>query len=570
MILLLKCHFVHKENRMKLRGRLFVCALTMVAISLWSTSALAQSSLTVSSVPRTTAIATGHTEIAGDLLVQAGPIGANGAGAGQIITVDYGVPITVPITYTPNGINVIGAGALAGAGPGGAYCAAGVANVPVGCANNPVGTPGTFVIGGPNQNQLLISVPTAAANPGPISGSITVTGVKVSLAALTPPTTLNAVIGVTAAAGFGAYSVIAGQNIATAISLVAPAFTTVATPGSTATPPGQGQGSILNTGTVSDRLFTIDIPENFVDAFKSTLGVSGYLNDTALQLTFSGIPAGVNLNLAGGATGTSNGACSTATTDGPQVFPSGVGAPITTLATTSLTNNTINSGANSTIFTITAGMPFNPSQLETVRIRGCIFTSGTVGPIVVGQDVSVAVTMAPTGVALNAVAPFQINPVAGNFPRFANSPISATVIRMRQAITDLLVPFAVRSVGFDTGIAIANTSDDPHDSGRDADNAGTIMLTFMPQTGSSFSLTTSGTGPGTGLSAGGVLGAGRTWSVLLSELMAAVSGAPTSFTGQIYVRTNFTLAHGAAFVTNFTGFTSASPVLVLNGEGLNN
>jgi hypothetical protein len=378
---------------------------------------------------------------------------------------------------------------------------------------------------------------------------------------------------VTAAVGFGAYSVIAGQNIATAISLVSPAFTTVATPGTGATPPGTGQGSILNTGTVNDRLFTIDIPENFVDAFRSTLGppaIAGYLNDTALQLTFSGIPAGVNLNLSGGATGTSNGACSTANTDGPQVFPSGPGTPVTTLATTSLTNNILNSGTNSTIFTITTGMPFNPSQLETVRIRGCIFTSGTVGPIVVGQNVTVSVTMAPTGGALNATAPFQINPVAGNFPRFANSPITATVITMRQAQTDLLIPFAVRSVGFDTGIAIANTSDDPHDSGRDSDNAGTIMLTFMPQTGSSFTLTTSGTGPGTGLGAGGVLGAGRTWSVLLSELMGAVTGAPTSFTGQVYLRTNFTLAHGAAFVTNFTGFTSASPVLVLNGEGLNN
>jgi hypothetical protein len=423
------------------------------------------------------------------------------------------------------------------------------------------------VIGGANQNQLLISVVASATNPLNPSVTITVTGVKVSLAASTA-TTLNATIGVTAATGFGAYSVIAGQNIATAISLVAPAFTAVNTPGSTATPAGEGQGSILNTGSVSDRRFTIDVPENFVDAFKSTVGANGYLNDTALQFTFNNIPAGVNLNLAGGGTGTSNGLCSTTSTEGPQTYVTGQSA-LTTLAPSALSNTTINSGSNTTIFTITAGI-FNSSQLETFRIRGCIFTSGTVGPIVVGQDITVNVTMAPTGVALNATTPFQINPVSGNFPRFANSPISATVVRMRQALTDLLIPFAVRATGFDTGIALANTSDDPHDSGRDADNSGTIMLTFMPQTGSSFTLTTSGTGPGTGLGAGGVLGAGRTWSVLLSELMGAVTGAPTSFTGQIYIRCNFTLGHGVSFVTNFAGFTSASPVLVLNGENLNN
>jgi len=78
---------------MNTRVRMFICILGLLTVSLWSTSAFAQASLAVSSVPRTTAISTGHTEIAGDILVQASAVGALGAGTATL-TVDYGVPIT--------------------------------------------------------------------------------------------------------------------------------------------------------------------------------------------------------------------------------------------------------------------------------------------------------------------------------------------------------------------------------------------------------------------------------------------------------------------------------------------
>src|ERR1700680_5106511 len=78
---------------MKTRMRISICILGLLAVSLWSTSAFAQASLAVSSVPRTTAISTGHTEIAGDILIQSSSVGALGAGTATL-TVDYGVPIT--------------------------------------------------------------------------------------------------------------------------------------------------------------------------------------------------------------------------------------------------------------------------------------------------------------------------------------------------------------------------------------------------------------------------------------------------------------------------------------------
>ncbi len=81
--------------------------------------------------------------------------------------------------------------------------------------------------------------------------------------------------------------------------------------------------------------------------------------------------------------------------------------------------------------------------------------------------------------------------------------------------------------------------------------------------GTAFTLTT-GTGvtPGVGLSASGTLASGGTWSVLLSELLSAAnqSGA---FTGYVFVQTQFILGHGTSFVTNFSTFTSASPMLIV-------
>jgi len=536
---------------------MFICILGLLAVSLWSTSAFAQSALSVSSVPRTTAISTGHTEIAGDILVQSGVVGGLGAGSATL-TVDYKVPITVPAAGF---ITVCSSGALA---------TTVTASCPTGqFTANTSGLPGTYQIGGTNQNQLLIVLPGLAPAAG--VGTLTVSGVKVSLNGYAP-TVLTAALGVSAPAGFGAYAIGAGQNATDVISAIAPAFTTVATTGSTALPgltgapaaTATGTGQILSTATVSDRQFNIDIPENFVDAFKSTLGQNGYLNDPAITLTFNNIPNGVFLNLVGGTTGTTNSACTLATgtsvTDGPVFFNAATGAataiPVGNLSTTLISNS-----ATSTVLSFT-GLGFNNTQLETIRLRGCIYTSGATAPLALAT-ITVSATMSPNGAALSSGT--QIPPAAGNFPRYQLTLVNANVINIVAAETDMLISFATKIGSFDTGIAIANTSTDPFGSTNGiTPNDGTCTLNFYPQgSGSAFTYTTAAGAPGVGLSAAGVLVSGKTWTVLLSELLGGITGAPTSFTGYIFVRCSFTNAHGAAYATNFSTFTSASPVLIV-------
>jgi hypothetical protein len=285
------------------------------------------------------------------------------------------------------------------------------------------------------------------------------------------------------------------------------------------------------------------------------------LNDPALTITFNNIPNGVFLNLAGGQATNTNAACTAATTSVGSVYITASGASAS-WGPSNLSNTTISNSTNSTTLNF-AGLTFNTSQLEAIRIQGCIYTSGATAPLALGT-ITASITLSPNGTALSSGV--AIPPVAGNFPRYQSSLVTVNVVDIIAAETDMLISFAVRNTsGFDTGISIANTSTDPFGSTLGVTpNDGACTLNFYPQgTGSSFTYTTTTGSPGLGLGTGGVLASGKTWSVGLSELLGAITGAPTSFTGYVFVRCNFTNAHGSAFITDYKGFTSAAPFLIV-------
>jgi hypothetical protein len=159
--------------------------------------------------------------------------------------------------------------------------------------------------------------------------------------------------------------------------------------------------------------------------------------------------------------------------------------------------------------------------------------------------------------------------MSDGYPRFAedfSDPL--TVGQIVAANTTLLVPYALKLGGFDTGITIANTTSDPFpDPGGATAGAGTIRMDFFPRTstgaGTPFGFTTSASiRPGQGLSTNGQLASGGTLSFLLSEALTA-AGQTGDFVGYIFIQTDFLLAHGTAFISDFNTFTSATNVLNL-------
>jgi len=293
------------------------------------------------------------------------------------------------------------------------------------------------------------------------------------------------------------------------------------------------------------------VKEGFASAFK-TLSEEGGANATQatqILLTVAGLPAGVNVAVASGAgttgtltasfsaatftslvttsvvtvTGDSQSAVETLEFDFTTSFGLGAGAPTLPLAATS--------------YTVTATLTPNDAALSAT---GGIFTSGT--------------------------------PATLKRPKFAVSSLSGTVLTILPASTSMLLPFASTQANYDTAIAIANTTTDPFGatSGAAAQN-GTITFNFYPNdvpTTTIASYTTSATSPGSGLTATGVLNSGSTYTVSLIKLLQAAAPTRTAaFSGYIIAVVNATDCHGISYITNYSGFTSFSPLLVIPNPG---
>lgn len=173
--------------------------------------------------------------------------------------------------------------------------------------------------------------------------------------------------------------------------------------------------------------------------------------------------------------------------------------------------------------------------------------------------VAPTVTASPTAAFGTATAQARLWPdlITGDATSITSAPAGATAARPRfndpqrpspggtfittaPCSTNLLYPFVTNLAGFDTGIVIANTSSDPLPAANTANNqAGTCTITGFPQAGGAAVTFTTPTIP-----------TGTTYSTVLSD---AANAALNGFQGYLWVRCNFQLAHGFAFITDGFG-----------------
>jgi len=142
---------------------------------------------------------------------------------------------------------------------------------------------------------------------------------------------------------------------------------------------------------------------------------------------------------------------------------------------------------------------------------------------------------------------------SGPVPRFVDASISRTLFTIATCATNLLFPFITNAAPFDTGIAIANTSQDPFGT---ANQTGTCKLNFYGSTsggGAAPAAITSQAVPAGGtllfsLSSGGTHGVG--------------TGA-AGFTGYMIAQCNFQFGHGFAFISDLGAQKLAQGYLAL-------
>ena len=190
------------------------------------------------------------------------------------------------------------------------------------------------------------------------------------------------------------------------------------------------------------------------------------------------------------------------------------------------------------------------SATDSVKLEFNLDARSSVDDIMLPLDegmVEIWVTMAPTEKPTTVDGDteyFAVNyiPAAG-VQAFTISPASCT----------LLFPYAAvqGDLEWNTGIAISNPS-----GFTDTPLSGTLTFTLFPNDGDMIMHSTHGSSPGVGLDVDGSLPAGKTHTVLLSEVLAD-AGMPGDFIGHFYVRTNFTGCRGVGWVTDFATVNQA-------------
>jgi hypothetical protein len=127
-------------------------------------------------------------------------------------------------------------------------------------------------------------------------------------------------------------------------------------------------------------------------------------------------------------------------------------------------------------------------------------------------------------------------------PRFIDNPVRVNDFVINQCVTNLLFPFVTNQAGFDTGIAISNTSRDPFSNASGRVQNGTCTINY-------YGATAGGPAPAADTTTNPVAAGEQLLFVLSSGGTNGIDAVP-GFQGYIIAQCRFQYAHGFAFVTD--------------------
>jgi hypothetical protein len=315
------------------------------------------------------------------------------------------------------------------------------------------------------------------------------------------------------------------------------------------------------TGTVTTQP-TLKVKENYLDAFGKTPpgGTDDQTTGIWLRFTLSAAPpTGMTIQFPATAATDSTGIFTTINSDGT--------------ANGAVVNVTSTSSALTVYYQLTTDS--DPTKVETLTVPLTISIDSSKASFPLASvSITATVTLAPIGNAFSSSGAVIATPI----PRYSVLEVGpASVLGISGSATTLIIPFAstVSASGYNTGLAIANTTTDPGTTamfglGTAIKQTGPMTFYFYPQqngstAGTAFSYTTGAASPGTGLDSSGRVPSGSTYTVLLSQLLAAAQ-APADFSGYIIVVTSFTNAHIQYIITDFKAFANGGQGLVVAGN----
>ena len=291
---------------------------------------------------------------------------------------------------------------------------------------------------------------------------------------------------------------------------------------------------------------------------------------TRLKAVFNNIPAGVRIfvsvtNLAANVTSANTAAPTPFTNTNSyailingEASPDANGFPPALSPTTGVNGTPATTGlyeipqTNGSATAVWEIMNTNPSTNETFNFG--VWTQFSPNPAANTPPpgtATVNASFAPTPPVPFSVSAGSSASASLTIPRFADTSTARNLLVINICQTLLLFPFVTNAQGFDTGLAIANTSTDPIGT---AAQSGTCTLTWYDGTGKTPPYTTPNVASG-----------GPVWADLASVR------AP-GFTGYMFALCNFQFAHGFAFISDIGARNLAMgylPLVINNGNNPN-
>jgi len=207
----------------------------------------------------------------------------------------------------------------------------------------------------------------------------------------------------------------------------------------------------------------------------------------------------------------------------------------------------LNNGAGTAVWEV---MNADPLTTQTYEFGiGVSFVANTSTNLPGLGSATVAGSFAPLSTVTTASASAPI-------PRFADTSTATTILTISACTTNLLFPFLTNQSGFDSGIAISNTSVDPFGT---APQSGPCKLNYYGET------TGGGAAPAAQTSA--VVPAGKQLLATLSTGGNLGITATPGFQGYMIAQCSFQYAHGFAFISNVGGTQVAEGYLALILDG---
>jgi hypothetical protein len=297
---------------------------------------------------------------------------------------------------------------------------------------------------------------------------------------------------------------------------------------------------VANTATrVAARFRDIPVDTAIFVTVQSVTGVSGSTANARLVQTGPNGEGGT-LTLTGVGTtpfpvpATTNLSCSGVTTPGGPPETTGVNA-----AQVPILN-----GTGLAVWEVTAA---NPNLIDTLVFwvaTGFVANPGAATPSPPVGQARVAGTFAPFYSGANDVAN-----AAGRWsaslpiPRFLETTDLSNAFRIEACESNLLFPFVTAQAGFDTGLAISNTSADHFADPQNRRQSGTCTINYFGN------VTGGGNAPNPQTTNAVIPAGGQLTFVLSSGGNFGIAGTP-GFQGYIFARCLFRYAHGFAFITD--------------------